>query len=311
MANVIKNGDFSLLTGWSLSTRATIQSSGGRQGGCLQYANNSEGGIVDASQKVQLTPGKTYTLNWYAKKNGRYDMWGAHAYFTTAGEYKYFNGPSLESLLSSTVYVPLAYTISLPSNVRDSDVWVYMRAGADSGDGNSFIYVDDVSLDDGTGGGTGPTGPIPTLNKTFFGTCNGNDVKIRTGPDTSYPIKSAFSKNNSQYVSTFTGVGTTDQQRSWLTFEWFPGEYVYVYACYMSMNPSPSSALTIGPRAKVTATDTNLRVLPNTNSSTSIIKNLGNGVKMIVLDATSVSDWWRVGTEHGTGWVFSSNVAYE
>jgi hypothetical protein len=107
MSNAIHNGDFSSAATRSLSSRATILSSGGCPGGCLQYANNSLGGAIDASQKVLLAPNKKYTMTWFAKKQGRFDIWGAHGYFTTAGEYKFFNGPALEGRLINDIAISI------------------------------------------------------------------------------------------------------------------------------------------------------------------------------------------------------------
>ena len=308
MANVIVNGQFNSSTGWTLSPRATIIGSGGfLSSACLQCANNSVGGAVDASQMVTLTPGKSYALRWSAKRSGRFDTWGAHAFYTPAGQYEFFNGPSLEGRLINNTYVQLAYYFTLPSAVRDNQVWVYVRTGADASDGATSIYIDEVSLE-GNGSNT-PPGPVPTAVKAFRGSCIGTGVNVRKGPSTNDAIYAGLSYGSSEDVYTFKNVGTVDQQRSWLAFQWSDFEYVYVYARYMAMNPSGSGALNVGPRAKVTATDVNLRELPNTTAT--IIKNLGNGIKMIVLDNNSVSGWWRVVTDYGTGWVSSQYVAYE
>lgn len=309
MGNVLKNGDFSTASDWSLSSRATICSNGGLLGGCLQYANNSIGGAIDAWQKVQLASNKKYTVTWFAKKQGRFDIWGAHAYYSNTGEWKFFNGPALEGRLINDTYVQISYTFTLPpsSELQDNYVWIYIRAGANPSDGNTFILVDNVYLEDAGGG---PSGPIPFALKAFGGRCTGNSVSVRIGPDISFSQYAMFDLDDRADVFTFTGLNVSTQaMQSWLALQWSAaGEFVYVYARYMGMDPNSNAALNIGPRAKVTATDTYLRDYP---SATSFIRSLGNGVKMIVLDASSVPGWWRVVTINGTGWVSSTNVAYD
>lgn len=311
MANAIHNGDFSTASDWSLSPRVTICGTGGFPGGCLQYANQSFGGAIDACQKVQLAPNKKYTVTWFAKKQGRFDIWGAHAYISNMGEPKFFYGPSLEGRLINDTYVHISYTFTLPpaNEIQDNNVWIYIFAGANAGDNNSIILVDNVFLED-TGGG--PSWPMPYALKAFGGSCTGNNVFVRTGPDASFPQYALFDTGSQADVFTFTAPNVSTQAlQSWLALQWHAaGEFVYVHARYMGMDPEKITATNVGPRAKVTASNTNLRVLPNTDPTTAIIKNLGNNVKMIVLDATSVSGWWRVVTNDGTGWVSSANVAY-
>lgn len=112
----------------------------------MWFDNNGVGGLVQARQKVKLAGGRTYKVYYWAKLRGRYDTWGAYEYYTPTGQYMFVNRPSLESQLKSEQWVQLSFEVQL-GDVRDNDVWIYIRGGGTVGQFNSWLFIDDVSLD--------------------------------------------------------------------------------------------------------------------------------------------------------------------
>ena len=100
-------------------------------------------------------------------------------------------------------------------------------------------------------------------------------------------------------VSTFTGVGTTNQQREWLYIQW-GSTNGYVYARYFGGGGASTYNGTIS------GNSVRLRVGPSTSST--IITQMNSGTRVYVLDTTSVSGWYRVTLPAGTGWVSSAYV---
>lgn len=151
MANIIKNPSFEWVGDWTCTppNRVYITSNGGREGrGGLCFDNYSVGGMVQVGQKVKLAGGKTYKVYYWAKLRGRFDTWGAYEYYTPAGQQVFVNRPSLEGQLKSEQWVRLSFDVQL-GDVRNNDVWIYIRGGGTYGDGASWLYIDDVSLDTG------------------------------------------------------------------------------------------------------------------------------------------------------------------
>lgn len=190
MANIIQNGGFSSGgANWTCGARTYIYTNGGRTGGstdgCAGFENNSEGGARDLYQKVSVTPGRTYTLSFWAKRRGRYDVWGAYSYFDTSGSYQYVNLPSKESLLVNEQYKQITYTITIPTNAG-LDFWIWIRGGADAINGSVWLFIDDVSLDDGgSGGSTGPSKGSGMVAGDYANVGGGTNVRNNYGVDAS------------------------------------------------------------------------------------------------------------------------------
>lgn len=187
MANIIQNGGFSGSAYWTCGARTYVYVNGGRTGGstdgCACLENNGEGGARDLYQKVSVTPGKTYTLSFWAKRRGRYDVWAAYSYYDTSGNYQYVNLSSKESLLVNEQYVQITYMITIPTNAG-LDFWIWIRGGANAGDGSVWLFIDDVSLDDGgSGGSTGPSIGSGMVAGDYANTNAGVNVRSNYGTE--------------------------------------------------------------------------------------------------------------------------------
>lgn len=144
----------------------------------------------------------------------------------------------------------------------------------------------------------------PSLIKTFGATVASGTtgyINIRTAPNTGAGIVTSIDANSSYVytVSTFTGVGTTNQQREWLYIHW-GSTTGYVYARYFGGGTASTYNGTI------TGNSVRLRVGPSTSSA--IIRQMNSGTRIHVLDTTTVSGWYRVTLPAGTGWVSSAYV---
>jgi uncharacterized protein YgiM (DUF1202 family) len=144
----------------------------------------------------------------------------------------------------------------------------------------------------------------------LFGWVRGDLVKPGSGGSTSiyvtsftatpkaagYPVYDAMSTNT---IMGYTqSVSYTAQQVSGLG--WLKLGSYYIQAILMKVDPSTTSCPTASTKAKVY-----LRETP-TSSDTSNYVNASNTVA--VLDTTSVSGWYRIGTNVGIGWVSASQI---
>lgn len=300
MANVIVNGTFNSASGWSYSDRVSIAS------GVCTFESKGRDGMIFVGQEVTLTPGRTYTVKYKAHQIGRFDTWGTYSYIDSTGQRRTVHGPSLEGRLSGLGYVDLSFEINLPSNARSNRVWVYIYGGASNNGNLTFLNIDNVSLDNLETTSPEIVGPVPTLLKTFSAYNGHTNVAFRSGPGKDYDYVTGVPEGAGMSFSTFTGVGTTDGQRSWLA-HLVGNRYVYCSAEFIDVYVPSTGSSAIGRIAKA-RTGVNLRDLPNASSKSYQV--LGTGTRVIVLDTTSVSGWWRVATDNGVGWVSSQYFDY-
>lgn len=126
-------------------------------------------------------------------------------------------------------------------------------------------------------------------------------VNVRSTPNTSSgtTILGVLYSGSIKTFYTFTGVGTTAQQKEWVCVHW-GNSYRYVCARYLGGGYASDFNGTVHVNGAL-----NLRVSPSTNSNT--ICTLSNGTRVRVIDTTSVNGWYRITMYKGTGWV-SSNI---
>lgn len=297
MANVIVNGTFANKgSGWSYSDRVDFSTPG-----LCVFESKGRDGQIYIAQTVTLAPGKTYQCKFEGYAIGRFDCWGAYTYTNASGVAQHVNGPSLEGKLSSWGFVNLSFDIALPANARSNQVTIFIKGGASNNGSLTFLQIKNVSLDNQETTLPPIVGPNPTIKTTFSGSNVHTDVAFRAGPGTEYAYVTGVPESPKVLTfHTFTNVGTTAQQRSWLA-HLSGNRYLFVSAQFIGMYIPASGTTSQGPVAKTT-TGVWLRELPDGNSKQ--YRLLGAGTKVVVID-TSVSGWWRVITSDGVGWVSS------
>lgn len=181
----------------------------------------------------------------------------------------------------------------MPNSVGNFYRWY--RIGTDE-----WMRGDFLAPATGSSGGSGNTGDVTTITH-FVGHINGSDVRIRNLPSTDGNIVGWPWNGQTINFSSFTGLGTNDQRRSWLWSD-YPASGGFVYARYVARWTKPTEANA----AHVTGTSVNLRVLPSTNAE--IIGTIGtnddidpNDNAVLVID--TYSGWKRIVTRIGTGWM--------
>jgi len=141
MINFVSSGNFSSTEYWQLSSRVSVSA------GTLKMENKGIGGMIYAKQYVPFTAGRTYELSWNAKRSGRYDVWCAYGYRDKNGALQVIDAPSMESKVG-TAYSRLTYYISIPADASDINGEIYLKAGANASDGNSILYIQNVTMYD-------------------------------------------------------------------------------------------------------------------------------------------------------------------
>lgn len=143
----------------------------------------------------------------------------------------------------------------------------------------------------------------PTLQSSFSGylsSLTSGSVNVRKSPNLDAEIYGSISSGTRTYY-TFTGVGTTTNQREWLAVV-YGNRYCYVYARYIGGGGAGTWNHTVSANNGL-----NLRTYPSTSSG-SVICTLPNGTAVQIIDSTSVSGWYRITTSYGTGWVSAAYI---
>ncbi len=202
----------------------------------------------------------------------------------------------------STSGTTVLYRLSSPTKAEVHSVqkdWLYIKPADQDFGWINASYVKKVSDTSSGGGNTG--GSTPTLIKTFSGNTKGTDVNVRKLPTTASEVVFTFLVGYRATFNTFSGVGTTDQQRSWLYTD-YTQHKGYVYGPYVTA-PMPSSGSGV---KQISGNSVRLRVLPINGE---VITTLSDGCKVLVLD-DSVPGWTRVVTQsEGSGWVSNDFIA--
>lgn len=268
-----------VVVGGALNVRGTASTGGNRLG---QY---SDGTYVDVT---------SYNSEWYKVTYNGQTGYVLKAYVVCVGETARMTGTNVNVRSGPGTGYSILYTLVSPVTTTVKDIgkdssnmgWCQIQPS-----GRSAGWMRGDYMEKASGGG-------PATGTVFAGFVNATDyVNRRTGPSTDYEVAGSMWVSGGAYnVSTFAGVGTTNQQRSWLCYQ-SGGTYSYVFARYIKAVPS---SMTLGQLGYVSGQNANLRELPGMDSV--IIKNLGNGTEVRVIDS-SVSGWYRVVTNSGTGWV--------
>ena len=130
-------------------------------------------------------------------------------------------------------------------------------------------------------------------------------VNVRSAPNTSSGtnILGVIYDGSIKTFYTFTGVGTTAQQREWVCVQWGTS-YGYVCARFLGGGFASDFNGTVHVNGAL-----NLRVSPSTGSN--VICTLSNGTRVRVIDTTSVNGWYRITMHKGTGWVSSNYITLD
>lgn len=169
---------------------------------------------------------------------------------------------------------------------------------------DEWVRGDYLAPSSGTSGGTSGITTVTTFSAQVYG----DDVRVRDYPSTSgnpvgYPL-------NGQVVScsTFTGIGSNEQRHAWLWCD-YPANGGFIYARYINSYTHSYEANA----ARITGVGVNLRVLPSTSAE--IIGTVGKSDyddpivnNVCVIDSNTYSDWTRVVTTIGTGWISAQYV---
>ena len=185
----------------------------------------------------------------------------------------------------------------------DGIMYRWYRIGTDE-------WVRGDYLAPGTSSGTSGGGNVSDITTvtTFSAQVLGENVRIRDYPSTSGNAIGWPNINKVITCSTFTGIGNNDQRHAWLWCN-YPSSGGFIYARYVYGYTHSYDANA----ARITGTNVNLRVLPSTSAE--IIGRVGltdyddpivNNVRII--DNNTYSDWTRVVTTIGTGWISSQYV---
>ena len=197
-------------------------------------------------------------------------------------------------------------------NAADGSAVLYMVNSGASSRIASIQKVGDFGWMEGNfGGGTGwirgdmfnkaGDNTIPNLLVSFPGNTKGEYVNLRALPTTDSDIVFTFLTDCDTIFNTFSGVGTTDEQRSWLYCE-YNGHKGYVYSPYVAGKTSMNTV----PMRQINGNSVRLRVLPVNGT---VITMLNNNCRVLVLDDYSVSGWIRVATgSDGSGWVSADYI---
>jgi uncharacterized protein YgiM (DUF1202 family) len=174
--NLVRNPGFEEDAEWGFSEPASTDNTNTRSGErCLCFVNSAGGGWQYAYQDIILEPGVTYTLQFYAKRSGRMDVWAAYQYLAANGNWQMVHAPSMLNQVTST-YSQMSYSFTLPNDILSKNVRIYINGGGDAGD-VSTAWIDDISIMSPAGQVLGNTGFEGSASWGFYGPagfCNGN-----------------------------------------------------------------------------------------------------------------------------------------
>ena len=149
VVNLLRDSGFEKGNAWTLSggmTYATDSKYMGNRSLKVTTTGTTTGGHA-AQQTVTVTPGKTYTLSWYARKSGNIDIWSCFTYTNASGAIQYAHQPSLKSQLT-TEYTRLSQTFTVPADAGSDQITIILYAGAGNGEYFS-AWFDCVQLEEG------------------------------------------------------------------------------------------------------------------------------------------------------------------
>lgn len=149
VVNLLRDSGFEKGNAWTLSggmAYATDSKYMGSRSLKVTTTGTTTGGHA-AQQTVTVTPGKTYTLSWYARKSGNIDIWSCFTYTNAQGALQYAHQPSLKSQLT-TEYTRLSQTFTVPADVSSNQITIILYAGAGNGEYFS-AWFDCVQLEEG------------------------------------------------------------------------------------------------------------------------------------------------------------------
>ena len=149
VVNLLNNHSFENTSGWTLTGGMTYATDSKYMGAkALKVTTTgTTTGNHSAQQTVTITPGKTYTLSFYAKKSGNIDIWSCYTYRDAAGVLQYAHQPSLRSQLT-TEFTRLSQTFTVPADVSSNQITIILYAGANTGEYFS-AWFDCVQLEEG------------------------------------------------------------------------------------------------------------------------------------------------------------------